>query len=127
MASRVAPAGHANRHEIGTVVRPQGQMWRQHNRKEQSQRAALMLKAVSLFARRIAVNREERMTEHQETPPIYARPADRSLAAYKDFIHSIMAVVNPSAPDDKDEQWWQEAWQEFWGAADAARENTSLK
>lgn len=51
---------------------------------------------------------------------IYARPVDRSLEAYKAFILAILCTVNPSASDDKSEEWWAEAWQEFWAAADAA-------
>jgi hypothetical protein len=71
------------------------------------------------FASDVALNQERQMKQQHGFSPIYARPADRSLAAYKEFITSILAAVNPDAPDDKDDQWWQDAWQEFWRAADA--------
>ncbi len=50
---------------------------------------------------------------------VYARPADRSLAAYKEFILTLLKAVNPDATDDQSEDSWREAWQEFWSAADA--------
>lgn len=66
------------------------------------------------------------MNEKQFTPHrVYARPADRSLAAYKDFILTILAAVNPEATDDHTEEWWREAWQEFWGAAGAGAQRSS--
>ncbi len=59
------------------------------------------------------------MNDQKSTPHrLYVRPADRSLAAYKEFILTILAAVNPDATDDHTEEWWREAWREFWGAAD---------
>ncbi len=53
---------------------------------------------------------------------VYARPADRSLAAYKDFLRALMDAINPGAGDGLSEKWWEEAWREFWASPDAASE-----
>jgi len=64
------------------------------------------------------------MNEHQQSRPIYARPVDRSLAAYKDFLLTTLSAVNPDATDDQTEQWWLAAWKEYWSAADAVPQDT---
>ncbi len=66
------------------------------------------------------------MNERESIPRrVYARPADRSLQAYKDFILTILAAVSPDAIDDQSEEQWQAAWQKFWNAADNAAPHTS--
>ncbi len=58
---------------------------------------------------------------NQEPSPtwrIQARPADRSLAAYKEFILAIPHGLDPDAVDDHTGEWWLEAWREFWSSAD---------
>ncbi len=68
------------------------------------------------------------MSEQESTPRrVYARPADRSLAAYKDFILTILATINPGAADDHNEEWWEEAWREFWASTDAASEQAAAQ
>jgi hypothetical protein len=43
----------------------------------------------------------------------FARPADRSLKAFKGWIQG-MAKALSSDDDDMTEEEWMQAWQEFW-------------
>jgi len=48
---------------------------------------------------------------------VFAKPADKSLQAYKDFIQGIVRRVNPDAKNDMTEEDWVKGWQEFWSGS----------
>ncbi len=49
-------------------------------------------------------------------PLFFSRPADRSLAAFKDWINGMAAALG--ANDEISEAEWQREWQAFWAGAD---------
>ncbi len=55
-------------------------------------------------------------TEQQRR--FYARPADRSFEAYREFILGMTAALG--GENDVTEEELREGWQEFWQKADAA-------
>jgi hypothetical protein len=42
------------------------------------------------------------------------RPADKSLAAYRNWIKGIVQKRNPAAKDTMTEEEWETAWRKFW-------------
>ena len=45
----------------------------------------------------------------------YSRPADKSWQAYRDWITSIVKMLNPNAPNNETDADWQRMAAEFWG------------
>ena len=62
------------------------------------------------------------MANKRNTPPqLYlARPADRSVEAYKKWIITLTQKLVPGAPNDVTEEQWAKNCQEFWEKVDEA-------
>lgn len=58
------------------------------------------------------------MGTEQEPRRFYARPADRSFEAYREFILGMTEALG--GENDVAEEELREAWREFWQKADAA-------
>lgn len=52
---------------------------------------------------------------------------DRSLQAYKDWIHGMYKSIVPDAEDTLTEEQWVKRWKEFWAKADSAAEEEKKK
>ncbi len=51
-----------------------------------------------------------------KTHLFFSRPADRSLEAYKAWIHALTAHLGGT--DDLSEAEWDASWRQFWNTAD---------
>ncbi len=62
------------------------------------------------------------MTDEHGRTLTFARPKDRSLAAYKRFILGMLEALTGKAPeaDDTPEAEWERDWREFWAKAEDA-------
>jgi hypothetical protein len=126
VASRVALNGHANRPRrrhggFGRKVR-----CGDGTSQRQSPAPALMFEAVLLFAPALdALQTKEvhRMKTDRDQQPrrFYSRPADESLAAYKEWINGMTVALGGTMEDDITEEEWERSWCEFWGKTDQSR------
>lgn len=85
-----------------------------------------MFEAVLLFAPALdALQTKEvhRMKTDRDQQPrrFYSRPADESLAAYKEWINGMTVALGGTMEDDITEEEWERSWCEFWGKTDQSR------
>jgi hypothetical protein len=51
----------------------------------------------------------------QEKPElVLSRPADKSLAAFKEWVNESVKALNGDTSQDLTETKWEEAWKQFW-------------
>jgi hypothetical protein len=48
---------------------------------------------------------------------VFARPADKSLQAYKNWIQGMVKRINPNAKNDMTDADWERDWKAFWSGS----------
>jgi hypothetical protein len=55
--------------------------------------------------------------ENEKSKPVFLRPADKSLEAYKEWIAAIYKALTGKEPSryNRSEEHWVESHKKFWG------------